>query len=186
MGTDSLILSPEDNLLHFCLHLASHSRKGWLVSSCDITKLIYKYDSRLDWEYFLFQVFESGICLPVRYSIQKTTELFHPPIPQFVQKKLELYTPNRIERWIFTLLTRADSKDDEANRILAEFLSMPIGFNKFRRIASTLLPSRKYLVKYYCITDSKKINLYYISHFYNIFLRSFKAMLRFLKAKKLS
>ncbi len=71
---ETLVLSPEDALLHTCLHLFAHRLGGWLASSCDIAELICHQDVELDWEAFLRRVFEFRTCLPVQYSLRKSLE----------------------------------------------------------------------------------------------------------------
>ena len=48
-GVEVLALSPEDLLLHLCLHLGRDHRFKGLKSLCDIDETIRRYGSELDW-----------------------------------------------------------------------------------------------------------------------------------------
>ena len=146
-GIDTLILSPEDSLLHSCLHLVRHCQGGWLASSCDIAELIHHYEDRLDWEAFLSRVFEFNVCLPVQYSLEKTSALFKPPIPSLVLKELGSYKPNRFEMWFFSLLTSPTrDKDGGGVRTLVKLLSIPGATLKLRYLRAVLFPCREFMI----------------------------------------
>jgi Uncharacterised nucleotidyltransferase len=51
-GVDALVLSPEDFLLHLCLHLCRHRFNGGVIALCDIAAFISSYGGRLDWTRF--------------------------------------------------------------------------------------------------------------------------------------
>lgn len=176
-----MILSPEDSLLHSCLHLFQHCQDGWLASSCDIAELIHHYEDRLDWKAFLNRVFEFNVCLPVQYSLQKTFTLFKPPIPSFVLKELGSYKPNRFERWVFVSLTSPiRGKDGRGVVTLGMLLSIPGATLMLRYLRAMLFPCREYMIKQYPALHSKLMAFYYLYWLRDIFLVGFKTLFRLL------
>jgi hypothetical protein len=47
---DVLALSPEDNLLHLCLHTCKHKLIGGFRAFCDISETIRRFGPQMDWE----------------------------------------------------------------------------------------------------------------------------------------
>ena len=175
-GVDALALCPEDALLHLCLHQFQHCQSFWLIPACDIAELIRHYQGGLDWEAFLNRVLEFGLCLPVQYSLKKTFELFHPPIPGFVFDELTSYKPSRFENRLFTLLVSLSGPVGGGN--LAKLLTIPGIAQKLRYLCSILLPSKEWLMSYYSSSNPKPWSLYAL-HMKNVFLMGSKVLLRF-------
>ncbi len=184
-GIDTLVLSPEDLLLHLCLHLFQHRQGNWLTSSCDIAQLVHHYQGRLGWEVFLNRVFDFKLCLPVQYSLQTTFEMFSPPIPPFVLDELSSSNPGRFERQVFASLTSPADKDSRGGAAaLAKLLTMPGVARRFRYLWAALLPSRDFVLSYYGITNPKLLLFYYLLHLKNTFLIFFKAFFSFAFPRK--
>jgi hypothetical protein len=176
-GINTLVLSPEDSLLHSCLHLFQHCQNGWLASSCDIAELIHHYEDRLDWALFLSGVFEFKIYLPVQYSLEKTFALFKPPIPSFVLEQLHAYKPSRFERWVFASLTSPRDKDGGGTAILARLLTMPGATLRLRYLWAHLFPGRKFMIKRYPALHPKLMAFYYLYRLRDIFWKGVKTLL---------
>jgi hypothetical protein len=105
-GVETRILSPEDFLLHLCLHLFQNRQiPFWLVSACDIAEFAHCYQQSLDWQAFLQRAQTWKVTLPVRFALEKTLALFQPPIPGQALRSLDSYKPGYYERLIFTLLS---------------------------------------------------------------------------------
>ncbi len=177
---DTLILCPEDSLLHSCLHLFQHCQGGWLASSCDIAELTHHYEDRLDWEAFLSRVFEFNVCLPVQYSLRKAFALFKPPIPSFVLKELGSYNSNRFERWVFASLTSPRDKDGRGVATLVRLLTMPGVTLKLRYLWAVLFPGIEYMIWQYPASHPKLMAFYYLYWLGDIFIVWFKTLSRLL------
>ena len=175
-----MILSPEDSLLHSCLHLVRHCQDGWLASSCDIAELIHHYEDRLDWKAFLNRVFEFNVCLPVQYSLQKTFALFKPPIPSFVLDQLHAYKPGRFERWVFASLTSPRDKDGGGVVTLVRLLTMPGATLRLRYLGAMLFPGREFMIKRYPALHPKLMAFYYLYRLRDIFWKGVKTLFRLL------
>jgi hypothetical protein len=176
-GIDTLILSPEDSLLHFCIHFFTHRYGGWLASSCDIAELALHYEGKLDWQAFLSRVFEFRLCLPVRYSLQETVQLFHPPVPDFVLSELDSYRPARVEQLFFTLLiSPGDEESLGGQQLLAQLVFMPGAKLKLRRLLILLFPSGEFMISRYAVTRPRLLPIYYFLHWKNAFVIAIKAL----------
>jgi len=175
-GVDALVLCPEDCLLHLCLHLFHHRQGGWVTSACDIAELIHHYKDGLDWQAFLSRVFELKISLPVQYSLQKTSELFEPPVPSFVLEQLHTCKPSRFEGWAFALLTSRRDKDFRDREALAQLFTMPGASLKLRYVWTVLAPQKEFMLRRYAITDPTLLPLYYLLHLSHAFSMALKAL----------
>jgi hypothetical protein len=175
-GLDTLILSPEDSLLHACLHLLQHHHSGWFASSCDIVELIYHFKGMLDWEVFLRRVFEFRLYLPVLYSLKSVSGLFEAPIPAFVLEQLGRYKPPRLETFVFGLLTAPGQDGPGGMRMLASLLAMSGVRLKFRYLRAVLLPSREFMLSRYAVTDTGRLPWYYILRWKDSFVGALKTV----------
>jgi Uncharacterised nucleotidyltransferase len=155
-GMETLTLSPEDFLLHLCLHLVQHSPGVWLTSACDIAELLYYYHN-FDWDTFLDRTSEYQLCLPVQYSLAKAWESFRPPIPTGVWERLTTYKPSWFERRVFAVLTGRSTKGGP----LAQLLTTPGLARKLRFVWTLLFPSQTYMASRHAITSRKMLPVYY-------------------------
>jgi len=155
-GVGTLILSPEDLLLHACLHLVQHSRGGWLASACDITELIHHYGETLDWAQFVNRVIECRLALPVRFSLEKAAELFRAPVPPDVRERLQSFRPSRFEQWIFTSFTSFGDEDNrDAKTFIAKLMTMKGPVLKLRYTWDMLFPGKEFMASRYPELRSK-------------------------------
>jgi hypothetical protein len=176
-GTDTLVLCPEDCLLHLCLHLFHHRRQSyWLISACDMVELIRHYQGDLDWKAFLNRALEFGLCLPVQYSLKRNFELLHSPIPDFVFDELSSYEPGRFESRLFALLSSPNAAVGVGN--LSKLLTIPGLRQKLRYLSSILFPSKEWLRSYYSGSNSSLLGLYGV-HAKNVFLTGPKVLFTF-------
>jgi hypothetical protein len=154
-GVDTLVLSPEDFLLHLCLHLFKH-RLGpfWLVSACDITEFVHCYQKSLDWQAFLQRARDWKVVLPTHFSLAKTAELFQPPIPRLVLNTLMSHQPSRRERFLFILLNLFNLPQSSITRPLFSLqllLGQPGLQLKLRYLGAWLFPSEAFMFSRYNI-----------------------------------
>ena len=175
-GIDTLALCPEDSLLHLCLHLFQHCQSFWLIPACDIAELIRHHKDSLDWRAFLNRVIEFELCLPVRYSLKRTSEVFHLPIPGFVFNELSSYKPSRLDHKLFTLLSSQNNPIGPGN--LTKLLTIPGIGRKLRYLGSVLFPSREWLMSYYPCSSTRPLSLY-ARHMKNAVLTGIEVIFRF-------
>lgn len=170
------ILSPEDFLLHLCVHLFLHHEKWWLASCCDIVELSRHHKDNLQWETFIERAMEWKISLPVRYSLRKVMELFSPPIPSFVMESLERYEPARQERFFFDLKLSLPDYHFKgiAYASFLPLLAIPTLPMKFRYIFSKIFPSREFMAIRYNMKNKRLLPLAYLSRLRDLILYSIR------------
>jgi hypothetical protein len=152
-----------------------HGQSFRLIPACDIAELIRRYQGSLDWRAFLNRVLEFELCLPVQYSLKKSFELFHPPVPDFVFSELSSYEPSRFEKRVFGLLAGLNGPVGEKN--LAKLLTIPGIANKLRYFGSVTFPSREWLMSYYPSVGPNRFKLY-TAHMKNVLKTGSKILFR--------
>lgn len=176
-GVDAPVLCPEDSLIHLCLHLFQHGQDFWLVPACDIKALVDHYKDSFGWKSFLDRVFKFHLCLPVKYSLVKTSELFHAPVPGYVWEELNAYKPAKSEKRIFSLFAGRDRQSGIVT--LADLLTIPGTTQKLNYVFATLFPSREWLVSCYSRPGWPTLGLYAL-HLKNALTVGTKVLLRFI------
>ncbi len=166
LGVETRILAPEDSLMHFCLHFFKHHHSG-CHSVCDITEILYRYGDRIDWDMFLTNVIDSGLALPVNFSLQKAARLFKAPVPDWVAEKFLHYHPVRRERRIYQALCRPRHKNLSVLPVIVQFLSMPF-YLKLRYGWRKLFPDKKFIRKRYPELISSSLIFCYFYRFFSI------------------
>lgn len=86
-GAQALILSPEDLLLHLCLHSIKHVYDGSgsrLLWWCDIAEVERCYREEMDWRYVIQYSKDCRIETPVYYGLALANTWFETQIPQDV------------------------------------------------------------------------------------------------------
>ncbi len=177
-GVETLVLCPEDCLLHLCLHLFNHRRDAWQISCCDIAELVHRYQASLDWAAFLDRVFQCRTGLPVRYSLQKAIGEFRCPIPSSVMERLQTYTPAGFEKRAFALLTDPGLSDARGAEALAKILTMPGVVSKLRFVGAVAFPAQEFLVMQYPDARPGLVGFYRILWLGKVFVEGLKAAVR--------
>ena len=166
-GLRALVLSPEDALLHSCLHLFKHRRVDWLASACDIAELTHHYEGELDWQAFLKRVRQLRLALPVGYSLERSAALFDLAVPGFVLDAVRSPRSSRLERSLFDSLTSLDDKHggeqmDASESPLLWLLSVLRAMPNLRYLWNLLVPSREYMLMRYSVGNARLVSFYYL------------------------
>jgi hypothetical protein len=89
-GVDVLSLSPEDFLLHLCMHTSYHHRfESGLRSLCDLSATLITYQSFLDWPLFLVRTHEWGVERCVFLSLHLAQLLVGAKVPTGLLDKIK-------------------------------------------------------------------------------------------------
>jgi hypothetical protein len=83
-GTETLVLSTEDLLLHLCIH-ASHNHEGFVLGLrpiCDVSATILRHRHEIDWERLRIRAREWGVGNCVCLTLRLARELLHVPVPE--------------------------------------------------------------------------------------------------------
>ncbi len=172
----ALIPSPEDMLLHLCLHLMNHGyNKITLRGLFDILETVRYYKNEIDWQLFKDKINRCKIHKPV-YTIM------------FLVKKLQIDTnkslswvkPDFVDLKLVTLIEKRITNRDSVYAAIPKQLVRSIVVDNFWKKARILLniifPAREEMAKWYSLPMlSKKIYFYY-------FIRPFKLFLKYRKS----
>ena len=175
-GIDAFVLSPENLLIHLCLHASRHYYPQ-LICLVDISEVIQHYGEILDWELVLEKALHYKICPPMYYSLTHTKELFNTSIPDSVLDSLSLYNVSSFDDKIFFALL-AIPGDSGANSAIATFLDINGIIPKIRYLFSKLFPGKDFMAKRY---SGKGIINSYFSRIGNILWRGMRLLLKISK-----
>ena len=99
-GVETLVLSPEDLLLHLCME-TSHHHSGFVMGLspfCDISATIRRYQNEIDWKQLQFRAQEWGAGKYVHLTLWLARDLLEAPVPGDV---LEFLKPKDFDaRWV--------------------------------------------------------------------------------------
>lgn len=87
-GTEALILSPADALLHVCVHASTVYNREFLCWACDSWKVMASYTT-IDWDRVLIEASNGGVQLPAHVIFKYLADELDAPIPSKVQARLE-------------------------------------------------------------------------------------------------
>lgn len=159
-GVDTLMMSPEDMLLHFCVHLPKH-RYNRLIWLCDVLEIIAQTD--IDWEYVIESAESYRIKAYMYYGLHFTDVLLGCDIPERALKALK---PPLVERMVLnTVLNDVLSGE---RRIMPIFNLMKILLidrkrDRFKYLGAYIVPPAESLARMYSVSG-KKVYVYYIAH----------------------
>ncbi len=90
-GIKVLVLSPEDLLLHLCLHLAFHHlfQFAGLRTLCDVRETVNHYSPQLDWKQVWHRTSEWGVCNAVYLTLLLARDVIDAQIPHDVMENLK-------------------------------------------------------------------------------------------------
>ena len=159
-GVDTLMMSPEDMLLHFCVHLPKH-RYNRLIWLCDVLEIIEQTD--IDWDYVIEIAEKYRIKAYMYYGLHFTDVLLGCDIPEEVLNELK---PPWLERVVLnTVLKDVLSTDRKIMPIfnLMKILLIDRKRDRIMYLGAYLFPPVESLAHMYSVSG-KKVYLYYIVH----------------------
>jgi hypothetical protein len=161
-GVDVLVLSPEDLLLHLCLHTAFHHQLALGLRGCwDILETIRRCGQDIDWEQVRRRTREWGVEKYVHLMLGLARDLLGAPVPAPVLAGLE---PDGLEPRMIAL-ARAEILGQTAASVSARFAQIwGAGriHEKASLLARTVFPSKKSLGRRYpACRNPRWLYLYY-------------------------
>lgn len=160
----ALALSPEDLLLHLCLHTARHVHDMRIRMLCDIGEVVRRYGAGLDWQEISARARQWGIVRAVYVVLQLAHELLEVTVPKDLLASLQ---PVRFDDRHLALLRQqisAPRVDGDTVRALpAARLWRAKGLRgKMTVLRDSLLPSRDTIAcMYLAPANSWRAYLYY-------------------------
>ena len=172
---DTLVLSPEDLLLHLCIHLPRH-RYNRLIWFCDIAEVVRQGD--VDWDRLVETAKECRAMAYMYYGLHFTDDLLGRGVPERVLDELK---PSCFERKVFGSIPRdllPDKKNVlQINPMLKMFL-IDRTQDRFRYLGEYLFPPVGVLARSYSVSESSaRVYFYYIVHPLHLGVKGVKRLL---------
>ena len=170
-GVQTLVLSPEDLILHLCLHTSfTHKFRVGLRMCWDLHEVVRHYRDAIDWEVVVRRAQQWGIGRYVYLTLQLVHELLAAEIP--VKAIGSLRPPDfsaRVVDWartcIFSPESNASMSPSAARLWSLRRLELSV-------LLRTLWPSRLAMARIYGVPpDSARIYLYYPQRWLNLLRR---------------
>ncbi|MDW7680342.1 MAG: nucleotidyltransferase family protein [bacterium] len=157
-GSDILLLSPEDMIIHQCLHLfLSQVNSNIFKTLFDIATIVQHYQNWLDWDQIAACSTRYKLATPVFATLFLINDLIEISIPPVVLSRLRKKTSTAQLSWM-----EVDYKQSGMESISRNFFVTPGFKKKISYILSRIFPSIEHLnYKYSLPENSKIVYLYY-------------------------
>ncbi len=182
-GVDILTPSPEDLLLHACLHASYHHRfdASALKAFCDISEILRRHGAQMDWEQFTLRADQWKISRSVHLCLYLAREMMGAPAPPTL---LEAMQPADFNRKIVAEV-REKIGSWKKDQQLPENFNRLWGISGFRNRAAyfmkIMFPSPEVLSrKHPAPPDSWRIYFYYPTRWKELFTRNARSAWRIL------
>lgn len=189
-GTPVSVLSPEDLLLHLCLHTSfQNAFVTGLLPFCDIVKTIRHYRDELDWEEVQRRVSQWDVARPVYLTLNLARELLRAAVPDELLDKIR---PNDFDRKMTTWAREQIFNYKGASQAVSPKLIRLWGGKGLKDKTALLLEallilknvflSKEYIAYNYSVPQSSlRVYLYYAVSLKDILLRYGGSALRLLR-----
>ena len=172
-GVDALALSPEDLVLHLCLHLTyQHHLKLGLRGLYDITLALRHFDGQLNWEELIKIAQAWGAERVAWLSLTLAADLLGAEIPDPVLAQLH---PANIEPWVLasarSQLMERGSKGSLITPDMAQLASEKGIFKRIRLIISRIFLPKTTLARIYNVPPNSL-------HIYGCYFRRLRGLIR--------
>ncbi|MCX6842065.1 MAG: nucleotidyltransferase family protein [candidate division WOR-3 bacterium] len=180
-GVQVLALSPEDLLLHLCLHASqNHSFECGLGSFCDIAEVIRHYGSKLDLHQFVDRAHEWGAARYAGLTLHLARGLLTVPVPDDALSQL---VPRRPDSWILKKATECVlAQERYGNWALLPFQNQwgdKTTWEKVKALWDVFFPLRGEMAERYPrARDSKHLWPYYVRRLVDLPRKYGRATLR--------
>ncbi len=181
----ALIPSPEDMLIHLCLHLFNHGyNEITLRGICDIFETLRYYRKEINWQRFQDKVDKYKISKPV-YTIL----FFIKKLERDDGNSLSWLKLNSVNLKLLALIEKRILGENGVHSAIPSQLVQSIVVDKFSKkvkvLHNIIFPTREEMVKRYPLSSSsKKIYFYYIIRPFYLFFKYGKFILEILRLKK--
>jgi hypothetical protein len=173
-GSDALSFSPEDLLLHLCLHTSyQHQFAFGLRPSCDIAATIARFGSTLDWHAVVKRADRWGWQRGVYLALRLSEEFAGADVPAYVLESLR--PAEMTEAVLETVCTQILTDKSFASSISAPFAELLVSGRLLDKIRifrqRVFLPRAIVSVQYSVPMDSLRIYWYYLRRFVDLLRR---------------
>ncbi len=180
VGIPVSVLSPEDLLLHLCLHTAFRNAfVTGLLHFCDIVKAIQHYQDELDWEQLQRRISQWGVARPVYLTLSLARELLQAAV---LDDLLDKIRPHDFDRKMITWAREQILNYKSTSQAVSPKLIKLWGSKGLKDKANLLLEallilknvflSKEYIAYNYSVPqNSLRVYLYYAVSLKDILLR---------------
>lgn len=181
-GVPSRMLSPEDLLLHLCMHASVHHRFAdvGLKSFVDMAEVVRHYESALDWPAFAARANTWGVSNGVRMALMLAEDWTDLRVPTRVWSLLDGTVPDkRTLEW-----SRHKVLEGRPTELVGEFASLESDggtSGKLAALRSAAFPTRATMARLYGLPgDSWRVFAYYPYRVWDLWSRYRGALWRLL------
>jgi len=171
-GAEVLALSPEDLLLHLCLHVCSkHRLDAGLLSFCDIAETVRRYRDRLDWNRVVHTTREWGAARHAALTFDLVGRMLGTSVPDDVLDRLVPggLDPRISEMAIESVAARLASPG-YVSRSVRDLWGARSAGEKARLVWERVFLSREEMADVYPGSrDAKYLCFYYVRRFRDVF-----------------
>jgi hypothetical protein len=166
-GCDAYIPSPEDMLIHLCIHLYNHGYVNniMLRGLCDINETIVHYKDEVNWNLLRNIINKHGIHKQVNSIFYLVREIY-----DYNDESLQWIEQYDLDFNFLTILKKRllvieDDVYTELSPNLLKFLKVSTFTQKTKMLFQKIFPSRDVISKTYSLPSiRKKIYLYHVLH----------------------
>ena len=170
-GAAALQLSPEDTLIHLCLHLAlHHGYQGLLIGCADMDRVVSSSAPALSWTRLVERAGFFRVRTAVYYGLQCAQRLLGTPVPDEVHHALK---PGRVQLRVVralapltpeTALDVAGTRPPGVRHILLYAALVDRVWGVGSIVQRLLFPSREWLIACYSLESRGQVWFYRLVH----------------------
>ena len=176
-GVEAKLLSPEDLLIHLCLHIVHHAEEAPLLWYYEIDRLIRSEPFRPDWLLLESLIGEAGLAdlaCPVLWRIHS---LFNTPFPDAIFGKWTAPSSNALSGRMRYLLASPESL--KGREKVATLLQLSGFRRKLRYVLSFLFPSPRFVRIQYGVSSPLWLPIVYLKRLWYLCSQGLKTLMRF-------
>ena len=172
-GTDTSVLSPEDLLLHLCLHACFHHRFAMgLQPLCDIAATLEHYGEAVDWGQLVQRARQWRVQRGVYLVFRLARDLLCASVPDQVLETLDPgdLAPGLAE-WAREEVFRREPRRVAMTENVARVLTAQTLRSKMALLVEHLFPSREFMATRYPVSSSRWLPVYYLVRVWDLVKR---------------
>ncbi|RLF33228.1 MAG: hypothetical protein DRN08_05665, partial [Thermoplasmata archaeon] len=183
-GIETLVLAPEDLLLHLCYHISYHLYRHFgLRTLCDISEVIHFHNNKINWNQIVDCADNRHIKKNIFSTLLPTKIWLNDNIPDDVLNELTPRDFNpEIMKWIKSQIFDGRGQYYIRSTKIPELVSSEKLANKIVIILRGIIPSKGQIARKYGIkSNSVRVYLYYLLHIMDMVRRHYRTMIKLLK-----
>jgi hypothetical protein len=169
-GVEALSFSPNDLLIHLCLHIDKHMAVGRVQFTCfyDLTNLLNHKAELLDWTLFEKQCEEYHTVAQTYHYLLLVHRYMNARLPESVLEKYgSMLRPKDMRR--FECMLKGQIKKTNLSSVLLPIKQMKNIGQVSRFLFELLFPGKAYMIKRYRISNALLLPFYYVYRFFHSF-----------------